>query len=75
MRNAPLLGRLLFVAVCWVGFMAVSYVILDGLGVWQALPQGLTHAADVLTGLVLVFALVGHLLLATGRIPPAPFEP
>jgi hypothetical protein len=75
MKTAPILGRLLFAAMCWVGFMAVSYVVLDGLGVWQALPQGLTHAANVLTGLVLVFALVGHLLLATGRIPPAPHLP
>lgn len=68
MSQAPLIGRLIFAGFLWVFFMAVSYVLLDGLGVWQTLPTALTHGADVATGLVLLLALIGHLFLATGPI-------
>jgi hypothetical protein len=68
MKKTPLLVRLLLLAFLWFGFFAASYLLLDSLGIWVKLPAGLTNGLAVFTGLVLVFALAGHLVAATGRV-------
>jgi len=72
MKNAPFLGRLIFAGFIWIFVVAALYVVLEGLGAWQALPEGLTRGVDVATGGVLVLLLVAHLGLATGRMPSPP---
>jgi hypothetical protein len=63
------LARLLLLAFILVFISATGYLLLDAVGVWVRLPTVLTRGVEVMTGLVLLFALVGHLALATGAIP------
>jgi hypothetical protein len=63
------LARLLLLAFILIFISATAYLLLDSLGVWVRLPSALTRGVEVLTGLFLLFALVGHLALATGAIP------
>jgi len=50
----------------WIFVFAIAYVLLDGFGLWQELPGNVTQAVDVLTGVVLLFELFGHLGLSAG---------
>jgi hypothetical protein len=70
--KTPWLARLILGAFLWIFAMATLHVVLDGLGVWQTLPQDLTHGADVLTGGALVLALGAHLVLTFGEAPRPP---
>jgi hypothetical protein len=72
MQSSSSSVRLLLVPFLWVGFYAGSYLLLDALGLWSRLPGGLAHGLNLVTGSVLVLALAGHLILATGRIPEPP---
>lgn len=72
MKQTPLLGRILLAGFVWIFLFAFVYLLLDSLGVWQALPPALTRAADLTTGAVLAAELVGHLVLASGRLPDEP---
>jgi hypothetical protein len=72
MRNSVPLIQLLLFAFIWTGFYAGSYLLLDTLGLWPRLPGVLTHVLDLLTGAVLLLALVGNLILSTGRLPEPP---
>jgi hypothetical protein len=74
MDKAPFLGRAIALAFVWIFVLAAAYVLLDGLDVWNRLPQALTGSIDVATGIILLLALVAHLLLATGPIPPLPSQ-
>jgi hypothetical protein len=67
--KSPLLSRLLLFGFIWIGLFAGAYLLLDSLGVWSSLPVPLTHGLDMATGAILLLALVGHLLLATGSLP------
>ena len=67
--KASLLARL----ILW-GFLAIfafagAYLLLDSLGVWPRIPASVSQGMEVLTGLILVGALAGHLALATGKLP------
>jgi hypothetical protein len=67
MKVAPL-ARLILFGFVGIFIVAASYLLLDTLGVWSRLPAGLTHGVEVVTGLILLFALLGHLALATGAL-------
>jgi len=67
--RTPLLARALLVAFLILFAFAGTYLLLDALGVWEKLPAGLTRAAAVLSGLILGATLLGHLVLASGRLP------
>jgi hypothetical protein len=73
MKVAPL-ARLILFGFVGILTVAASYLLLDTLGVWSRLPAVLTHGIEVLTGLILLFVLLGHLALATGVFPSAGFE-
>lgn len=68
MRPSPL-ARLIVSGFVAIFLFAAAYLLLDAFGIWTRLPAGLTHGAEVLTGLILLFALLGHLALATGGLP------
>lgn len=68
MKTSPL-ARALFVAFVVLFLFAAAYLLLDSLGVWERLPGGLTHGVAVVSGLILLATLVGHLALASGRLP------
>ncbi len=68
--KAPLLARAILSAFLFLFAFAATYLLLDSLGVWAKLPPSLTHGVAVLSGLILLGTLVGHLALATGRLPP-----
>jgi hypothetical protein len=72
-KVAPLARLILFGFVC-ILIVALGYLLLDTLGVWSWLPAALTHGVEVMTGLILLFVLLGHLALATGALPRAGFE-
>ena len=64
-----LLARLIVSGFIVIFVFAAAYLLLDAFGVWPRLPAGLTRGAEVLTGSILAFALLGHLALATGSLP------
>ena len=64
-----LLARLIVAGFIAIFIFAATYLLLDAFGIWPRLPARLTHGAEVLTGLILLLALVGHLVLATGGLP------
>jgi hypothetical protein len=64
-----LLARLIVAGFIAIFVFAAAYLLLDAFGIWPRLPARLTHAAEVLTGLILLLALLGHLVLATGDLP------
>ena len=68
MKTSPL-ARGLFVAFVVLFVFAATYLLLDSLGVWPTLPGGLTRGLAILSGLILLGTLVGHLVLASGRLP------
>lgn len=68
--KTPLLARALFAAFVILFLFAGTYLLLDSLGVWETLPPGLTRGVAILSGSILAATLVGHLALATGRLPP-----
>jgi len=68
MKSSPL-ARVLFVAFVVLFVFAAAYLLLDTLGVWPTLPVGLTRGLAILSGLILLGTLVGHLVLASGRLP------
>ena len=67
--KTPPLARALFVAFVVLFLFAASYLLLDSLGVWERLPAGLTHGLAILSGLILLATMLGHLALASGRLP------
>jgi hypothetical protein len=67
--KTPLLARAILWGFLFLFAFAATYLLLDSLGVWQKLPSGLTHGVEVLSGLILFGTLVGHLVLASGRLP------
>jgi len=67
--RTPLIARALFAAFWLLFAVAGSYLLLDSLGIWEKLPSGLTRAVGVLSGLILGATLLGHLALASGRLP------
>jgi hypothetical protein len=67
--KVPLLARLLLCAFLAIFALAASYVLLDSLGLWQRIPASASRGVEVLTGLILLAALAGHLVLATGKLP------
>jgi hypothetical protein len=68
--KAPLLARAILSSFFFLFAFAATYLVLDSLGLWEKLPAGLTHGAEILSGLVLLGTLLGHLGLATGPLPP-----
>jgi hypothetical protein len=70
MKVSPL-ARLILIGFICIFISAAGYLLLDALGVWSSLPVGLRHGVEVTTGLILLFALIGHLALATGKLPRA----
>jgi hypothetical protein len=73
MKVAPL-ARLILFGFVGIFIVAAGYLLLDTLGVWSRLPAGLTYGIEVMTGLILLFVLLGHLALATGALPWAGFD-
>jgi hypothetical protein len=71
-RASPLLSRLILAGFIWVFLFAAVYLLLESVGLWSRLPGPLTRGIDLATGLVLLGALVAHLLLAMGALPPSP---
>jgi len=68
MKISPL-ARLLLIAFVCIFISAAGYLLLDALGIWPRLPTALAQAIGTVTGLILLFALLGHLVLATGALP------
>jgi hypothetical protein len=68
MKVAILARGILASFVC-VFILAAAYLLFDVLGIWARLPEWLARATGIVTGLILLFALVGHLVLATGGLP------
>jgi hypothetical protein len=68
MRPAPL-ARMIVAGFVAIFLFAAAYLLLDAFGVLPRLPARLTHGAEVLTGVILLLALLSHLVLATGRLP------
>jgi hypothetical protein len=66
MEKTHWLGRALLLGFVWIFVFAIAYVLLDAFGLWQELPGNLTQAVDVLTGVILLFELFGHLGLSAG---------
>jgi hypothetical protein len=67
--KVPLLARLLLWAFLAIFALAAAFVLLDSLGLWQRIPASASRGVEVLTGLILLGALAGHLVLATGKLP------
>ena len=68
MKASPL-ARLIVAGFIAIFVFAGGYLLLDAFGIWPRIPAGLTHLAEVLTGLILLLALLCHLALATGGLP------
>lgn len=68
--KAPLLARAILFGFLFLFAFAATYVLLDSLGIWGKLPLAVTRGVEVLSGLILLGTLLGHLLLAGGRLPP-----
>ena len=68
--KAPLLARAILSGFVFLFAFAATYLLLDSLGVWAKLPPGLTRGVEILSGLILLGTLLGHLLLAGGPLPP-----
>jgi hypothetical protein len=68
--KAPLLARAILSGFVLLFVFAAAYLLLDSLGIWEKLPPGLTRGVETLSGLILLGTLLGHLLLAGGRLPP-----
>jgi hypothetical protein len=68
--NVPPLARLILWGFVAIFVFAAAYLLLDALGIWPRLPATLARGVEILTGLVLLGALVGHLVLSTGAMPP-----
>ena len=68
--KTPLLARAILYGFLFLFAFVATYLLLDSLGVWAKLPSRLTYGVEVLSGLILLGTLVGHLALATGRLPP-----
>lgn len=73
MKIAPLAKFILLAFIC-VFISAAGYLLLDAVGVWPRLPDVLARAIGVVTGLILLLALVAHLVLATGALPHSASE-
>ena len=69
MKEVHWLGRALLFGFVWIFLFGFSYLLLDSLGLWGRLPGALTRALDLLVGLILAGELLGHLVLASGRLP------
>ena len=67
--KAPLLARAILSGFLFLFAFAATYLVLDSLGVWERLPLGLTRGVEILSGLILLGTLLGHLGLASGRLP------
>jgi hypothetical protein len=67
--KVPLLARLILWAFLAIFAFAAAFVLLDSLGLWQRIPASASRGMEVLTGLILLGALAGHLILATGKLP------
>jgi hypothetical protein len=67
--KAPILARLILGGFISIFALAATYLLLDTFGIWPRLPAGLTHGVAILTGSILLLALLGHLVLATGALP------
>ena len=67
--KAPLLARAILSGFLFLFAFAATYVVLDSLGIWERLPPGLTRGVEILSGLILLGTLLGHLGLASGRLP------
>lgn len=67
--RTSLLARLIVAGFIAIFVFAAAYLLLDAFNIWPRIPAPLTHGAEVLTGLILVLALLGHLALATGPLP------
>ena len=59
--KVPLLARLILWAFLAIFASAAGYVLLDSLGLWQRIPASASRGVEVLTGLILLAALAGHL--------------
>ena len=68
--NVSALARLILRGFIAVFAVATAYLLLDAIGIWPRLPETLTRGVELLTGLVLLATLLGHLALATGALPP-----
>ncbi len=68
--KTPLLARAILSGFLFLFAFASVYVLLDSLGFWERLPSGFAHGLEILSGLILFGTLVGHLGLASGRLPP-----
>ncbi len=68
--KTPLLARAILSGFLFLFAFATAYLLLDSLGLWQMLPAGLTRGVEILSGLILFGTLLGHLALASGRLPP-----
>ncbi len=73
MKVSPL-ARLILFGFVGIFIIAAGYLLLAAFGVWSRLPAGLAHGVEVMTGLILLFVLLGHLALATGTPPWAGSE-
>ena len=71
--KAPLLARAILFGFLFLFAFAATYVLLDSLGIWGKLPLAVARGVEVLSGLILLGTLVGHLVLAGGRLPPETF--
>ena len=67
--KASLLARLVLGGFLAIFAFAGAYLLLDSLGVWPRIPASISKGMEVLTGLILVATLAGHLALATGKLP------
>jgi hypothetical protein len=70
-----LLGRLILWGFVAIFVYSVAYVLLDAFGIWPRLPPRLIRGSEVLAGSILLFALLGHLVLATGALPAESPDP
>ncbi len=68
--KAPLLARAILLGFLFLFAFAATYVLLDSLGIWEKLPLAVARGVEVLSGLILLGTLVGHLALSSGRLPP-----
>jgi hypothetical protein len=67
--KASLLARLILCGFLAIFAFASAYLLLDSLGVWSRIPASVSHGMEFVTGLILLAALAGHLVLATGKLP------
>jgi hypothetical protein len=67
--KAPLLARAILSGFLFLFAFAATYLVLDSIGVWERLPSGLTRGVEIVSGLILLATLLGHLFLSSGRLP------